>query len=149
MADENTPKLTVVTQAVFDTIFAEKVALGAEDIWYGEQRKIPRTPCIAIESGLVNREMAGVSAQGRTLNTFTVYIMIFISKLQDEQISRKEADELAEAVEAVLHVDANLGGVVLYGFVTSIEPGYITRQSTTFRVARITWQGVTKTMIGA
>lgn len=141
----HTSKLTVVTQAAFDLVNANKIALGLADVWYGEQLRIPDTPAVAIESGNVHRELAGVGAQGRVLNTFTIYIIGYLSKLEDNQITRKEVDELMEAVEAKFTADVTLGGVVIHGFVTDFEPGYTTRQGDSYRVCRLTWQGITKT----
>lgn len=145
---EEASKLTVATQGVFDILEANQTALGLTDVWYGEQLRIPRTPCIAVESGNVTRELAGMAQPGgRTVNTFTIYVIGHLSILQDVQISRKQVDELMEAVEAVLSADTSWGGTVIHGYPTSYEPGYSTRQGESFRSGRLTLQGITKTRL--
>lgn len=148
----NTDSFVVVTKAIESKLKlpASVATLGldsAEDVTYGDQEKIPRTPFICVESGPKIRELSGIGGKGRTDNRFTVFIMCYISEVRSVQLNREEADTLAEQVELLLHEDVTLGGKVIHGFVTGIEPGFSTRSGKLMRVARITWQGLTKTLI--
>ena len=146
----NTDSLYTVTKAIQTLLQANYVALELdrpEDVTYGDQDKIPRTPFLCVESGPKTRTIDGKGASGRTENNFTVFIMCYISNIRSVQENREDADLFAEQIEALLHSDVQLGGIVIHGFVTSIEPGYATRSGALMRVARITWQGLTKTLI--
>lgn len=140
-------KLSVATQAVLDIAEAGAPGLGILDVWYGEQLRIPRTPALAVESSFVEWKLDGVGAQGRTRNTFTIFVIGYISKLQDNQITRKAVDEMMEDVAALYTADTTWGGAVIYGLPVSYEPGYTTRQGESFRVGRLTLEGMTKTNV--
>lgn len=148
----NTDSLTVVADAIKAKLQtpASVAALGlrdANDVAYGDQQKIPRTPYICVETGTKTRELSGIGGKGRVDNHFTVFIMVYISQVKSVQVNRHDADALAEKVELILHEDVTIGGTVIHGFVTSIEPGFSTRSGELMRVARVTWTGLTKTLI--
>lgn len=117
------------------------------DVFYGDQMLIPRTPAVCVEAGPLNRELSGIGGKGRTTNTITVFLLCYIARIQDMQLTRREADEFAEKIMDILHQDVTRSGLVVHGFVTGIEPGYATRGDTNMRAARITWTGMTKTGI--
>lgn len=143
----HTQSLETVTQAFVDLLNLNKVTLGLTDVWYGDQEMIPRTPAAAVESGQKTRELSG--APDVTTNRFTVFILVYMAKIQDVQTTRKAADQLAESIEALVHQDNTLGGLVIFGMCTSVEPGYAIRGGTLMRAARITWEGFTKLRMGA
>ena len=122
-------------------------SLGLTAVYYGDQERIPSTPCAAVETGPLNRTLAGASF--RTDNTITIFVLLYLAKLQDVQATRKQVDELAEAVMDVLHADINMGGLVIHGHVTSMEPGYAIRGGALMRAARITWTGLSKTSLAS
>lgn len=149
---EHTDSLYSVTKAIENLLKqpAHMATLEIADekhITYGDQQKIPATPFLTVESGPKVRELTGIGGKGRTDNRFTVFILCYISAIRSVQLNREDADTFAEAVELILHSDVTLGGLVVHGYVTSIEPGYATRSGELMRVARITWQGLTKTLI--
>ena len=110
-----TDRIDVFTGAVFDLLVVNKTNLGLEDIWYGDQNKTPTTPCVAVESGTKAREMNG--APRRVLVGFVVYLLLYLEKIQDLQLNRKESEKLAEDIEGVLHADATFGGLVIHSHV--------------------------------
>jgi hypothetical protein len=123
------------------------VALGLQDVWYGDQEMVPRTPAVAVEPGSKARVIAGTSRS--TENRLTVYLMVYVAKIQDVQATRKTTDQIAEAIEVHLHNDPTLGGLVIFSMVSSVESGYAIRGGTLMRSARMTWEGLSKTRIGA
>lgn len=142
-----TDRTSVIHQAHFDLVEANKVGLGIADVWYGDQARIPRTPAICVEAGAMDREPAGVTGKGNTENTFRIYHLIYVGRVQDVQVNVKQAQELSEALMDLLHVDMRLGGLVLYGYVRTIEPGFVRKADAMLKVQRLLWQGMNKTRI--
>lgn len=147
MAVVNTDRFSPVIEYIFDKLKENQVSLQLQDVYYGDQNMIPRTPAACVDPGNFTKELSGIGGKGRTDNSTTVYIMVYIARVSDMQAARKEINELSEKIMDVLHEDVTLGGLVVHGLVTSIEPGYATRGQVTMRAARITWQGLTRTLI--
>ena len=70
------------------------------NVYYGDQDRIPATPSICIDPGDKTRSLAG--APNMTLNEFEIYVIIYHNKIQEMQLTRKEADQLAYEVEFML-----------------------------------------------
>jgi hypothetical protein len=147
-ADTVHGKLTVLCDYVFDRLTANKVDIGTgiEDVFYGDQTMIPRTPALCLEPDGKKRELQGVPR--RTENMYTMYIILYVSKVDDTQANARDALVLAEAVEDFLHADPTLDDRVIHSFCTEVEPGYRTRQGTRYRACRITFQAINKTVLG-
>lgn len=143
----NVDRFTPVVQAVYDLLTNSKVALGLQDVWYGDQNLIPRYPAVAVEAGPFTRQLAGIGGKGRTDNQIRVLLLVYSAKIADVQTTRKATDILSETIMDKLHEDITMGNTVIHGFVTAIEPGYATRGGTLMRTTRITWEGFTKTGI--
>lgn len=131
-------------EAVFE---AAKAGLGLTDVWYGDQIRIPRTPCLCIETGPTLSELSG--APYRMMHTFTIYFMLYVAKIQDEQVTRLTADQKMEQIKTVLHADHQMGAppnnLVIHGHVSAREPGFAHRGGSLMRAARVTWTGMSKT----
>ncbi len=138
--------LSVIVQYIVDKFEANKNALGVKNVYYGDQNRIPHIPSITVEGGDKDREYTQTGLQ--TTVSLPVYIYVYHSGIRDLQITKKANDELSEAVEALLHQDVNLGGLVINGLVVNIEPGYANRGKEIFVVHRLTWQGIAKVRIG-
>lgn len=138
-------KPSVVTQAVFDLWNTNKLTLGLADVWYGDQELNPRTPSVSVESGTYNRELQG--AQNATVNHFIVESTLYVARIGDNQANLKASEQLAEAMMDLIHQDLNLGGLVYYGFVTTITPGVVRKGNSLMRATRITWEGDSKTRL--
>jgi hypothetical protein len=139
-----TDSLVVVTQVLFDKFTSLRDTLELTDVFYGDQTRIPRSPCLCVESGTKTRELQG--AMRRTTNVFQVYLILYHSEVRDSQTNRKEVDVLAEQVEALVHADPTLGGIVTHSYCTSLTPGYVPKASgTLFKAARITVEATTTT----
>lgn len=128
---------------------AAKDDLGITDIWYGDQKQIPRTPTLCVVSDGKTREIEG--APRRSRNTLKCYLVLYHSKIQDVQKNSEEVDQLAERLETEIHKDPTLGGLVIHSLVTSIDAGEITRlvntTNTLFRASRLTVEAFSKTLL--
>lgn len=120
---------------------AAKTALQIQDVYYGDQERLPRTPAVCVEPGEKVRELNG--APRRTLITFTNYIIVYHNPVKNATVIREEDDQRAEAIERFIHADpyfADGSGndQVIDSLVTSIESGYQMRANTLFRASRLT-----------
>lgn len=120
-------------------------ALGLQDVWYGDQELLPRTPAACVAPGNKTREFQG--ATFRTLNTFETYILAYYGKIQDVQQNLHAATTLADAIETLVHSDLKLGGNVIYVLCTQNEPGMITKAGALLMGARMTFQSMSKTTL--
>lgn len=151
----HTHKLSVVTQRIFDLIDVNKgpTALNIDAVWYGDQEQVPQGRTVCVEPVTVSRDMRGVPDM--VVNNFTVAVLVYLTKIQDVQLTRKECDALAEALEDLLHThlqltdNANTPGsdILVHGFVTEVLSGYTYKNGTLIRSARMTWQGISKTSL--
>lgn len=139
-----TGSLVTVADALTAKLVANKESLGIEDVFYGDQNLIPRSPAVCVETGNKARALAG--ATRRTDNIFVVYILVYHSEIRSPQSNRRAADALAESIETLIHQDPTLGGLVTHGYVTSVEPGYVDRPNT-MRACRITYEGQSRTLL--
>jgi hypothetical protein len=122
-----------------------KPQLGVVDVFYGDQRKIPRTPTVCVEPGGKDREYAG--APRAVMNTLELVILVYHMRIADVQSVREEVDTIAEDVEAFLHNDKTVNGLAIDSLVTSMDSGYAVRANTLFRTTRLTFQMRSKTYL--
>lgn len=137
-----TDSIVVFCDAILDLLVAHKDELGIQDVYWGDQVKIPRVPSVCVEPTIKSRDLQGVPR--RTLNTFEAYVIIYHARLQDVQITARESALFAEAVETVFHLDAQFSGLFIHTLCTSIEPGFATRAGTNYRASRLTCTGISK-----
>ena len=116
-----------------------------DDIYYGDQDKFPRSPSICVEPGTLDRELMGVSF--RTNNTITFFVFVYHARVQDNQATRKEAQQISEVVTTLLNNDPQLGGNAIHSYTSTNESGYVYRKETMYRTNRITFQVFTKTRL--
>lgn len=141
-----TDSVVTVAEAVIDILEAKKSALGIQDIYYGDQKRIPRSPAICIETGEKSRELNG--APRRTLVTIPINLLVYHNALEAGAAGqRKTNDTLAESVEATLHDNADLGGIVIHCFCTSLEPGYVSKSGTLWQATNISLTATSQIML--
>lgn len=121
---------------------ANKIAIGYLAVFYGDQDKLPTTPMICIEPDRKVRTLNGVPR--RTLVEFRVHVILYHSGVTSPQTNRRDADEMAEEIEALLHADPRLGAsagtqLAVNSLVTSIESGYVTKAGSLVRASRLTF----------
>lgn len=141
MAVTNTDSVVEIAQAIMALL--DDPALELEDVFYGDQTLLPRLPAACVEIGSKTRDIQGVNLM--TLNTFTVYIMVYHGRVADAQVTKLQCDQKAEQIEAALHQDVRFGDLIINGFVQEIDPGYAMRNNSLYYTTRMTWQGLTKT----
>lgn len=140
MPQNLTDKITVVTGAIIDIFKAEQEALGLRDVWDGDMNMVPETPILAVIPSTKIRELNAAPVVARI--DLQVALMLYHNRLQEVQKQGREVQELSEAVEEVLHrhVNQTLDGLVIFGMVTRVEPGYADRSGTILRTTRLTWE---------
>jgi hypothetical protein len=126
----------VINQYLTGLLETNKVALTLSDVYYGDQQKIPRTPTACVEPGEKRRELNGMPR--RTEVIFENYILIYYNKVGTFEENRVADDLLAEAIETLVHTDAEMGGLTIDSMVTRIESGFQLKSNTLFRAARLT-----------
>lgn len=137
--------IVTLCQYIVDKLTDNAEALGLVDIYYGDQERIATSPAACVEPGPKNRDLQG--ANRRTENTITIYVIVYHSEIRSPQSNRKDADALAEAIEAVLHLDPTLGGYVRHSYVTNISPGYVNKINGPMRASRLTFEASNITML--
>ena len=113
-----------------------KGGLNISDVYYGDQEKIPRVPTACVDTGAKRRELNG--APRRTQVDMETYVMIYTGAVASQSANREQDDQVAEAVEDLIHQDATMGGLVIDSLVSNIEYGYAVRSNSLFRTARLT-----------
>jgi hypothetical protein len=140
-----TGSLVDVTDYIYDLLTANKTGLGVQDVWYGDQKKLPKTPALCVEPGTKERQLVGAPRQAQVI--LKVYVIAYSTSVRDEQVNRLEADEIAEGVENLLHSDAQMGGLVVHSMVTAFESGYVVRGAGLVRACRVTFSMLSKTLL--
>lgn len=141
MATNNmTDDSVVITQKIIDILEANADNLGLAAVYYGDQEDLlPRYPALAVESWPKERKFIGTS---QFQITFRVGIMVFHGKIQPRPVTVKQTEELARAIELKLLENTRLDGLVIFGYVTKIEPGVAVKKSAMLQSTRITWEGI-------
>jgi hypothetical protein len=122
---------------------ANTSALVIQDVWYGDQELLPRTPAVCVNPGTKKRQFQG--ATFRTLNDIETYVLVYFGKIQDVQANLHGATQLADSIETLVHSDLTLGGNVIAVLCTQNEPGMINKAGVWMMGARLTFQSMTKT----
>lgn len=130
-----------VTDKLYNLLNDNKEELQLESVWYGPQRLIPTYPCIVLEPRPKRRRFNGTR---RWDLEFNVAILLYHSKVQDSETLHRENEEQAILVESFLHQHMDLDGLVIFGYVITVEPGLVTRGDVMITSTRLTWQGTSR-----
>ena len=127
---------------------------GITPVMYGDQKRLPITPMVCVEAGELTKTL--VTSGNTTLNEFRTYILVYHSEVQDIQTNKLESEQLGAAVADLLEDNLQLvkpdtldDPLVIHGFVTNADPGYSFKDNTLYAAVRLTWQGKSKTRLGA
>ena len=137
--------LSAITQALIDLLAGDK-DLGLTRVYYGDQQGYPSIPSASVEHEGSTRTYTQTGLQ--TTRIIECTIIIYHGKAEDVQTVKKELDQYAQAVEDLLHTDSTMGGLVINGLVTSMEPGTVLVGRSNFYAHRLTWEGKVKERIG-
>jgi hypothetical protein len=139
----NTDRAEVVANYIFTMMQDNATALGVEDVWYGDQTLLPKTPAICVSPGDKKRIFQGSSY--RTLNTFETYVMVYWGQIQDIQANLHSCTNLADDIETLVHSDLTLGGNVFSVICMQNQPGIANKQGALLVGARLTFESMSKT----
>lgn len=159
-----TGDIELINRFLFDQLDGNKASFTdgiqtVQAVYYGDQEKLPVTPCICVESGEKNlgipRRYIGSGGTRQMDVQMNVYILVYHSNIKDVQYNRQQNDKLVGTVEAFLHSNMHLkdrpiGGDpvegsdtdrVLDSYCIVTEPGYRGfNERTIVRGSRITFQ---------
>lgn len=131
-----TGSLKVFTSYYYDLLVAHKSDLGLQAVYYGDQDHLPVSPAVCVEPQGKTRTLVRI---GRGTDVeFSLFLLLYGSKIRDPQTNRADIDQLAEDIEALVHQDERLGGLVVTSLVTRIESGYATKSNAIMRASRLT-----------
>jgi hypothetical protein len=128
-------ELSEVAQAMVDKL--KDSPLDFAEVSFGEENLVPRMPAAMVEPQVKRSELYKTGK--RTEDTFDLSITILHGRYDDRSITRHDTLEMAEDVKDELHKDTSLGGLVVFGFVNMIEPGFDERAKHLFHATRLTW----------
>ncbi len=148
-----TGSLVVVTQALVDKLTNNMVALGLGAVYYGDQERITTTPVACVEP--VNKQNnLDMGAASRLLNpVISVTIILYHSAVASTQSNRHDADAFAEAIETFVNIDRTLNNgvvgndIIIHGYVTGIESGYVTKGNTVMRASKINYSAISRIIL--
>lgn len=140
-----TNSLVGVAVAIKQKLIDHKADVGIElaDVFYGDQSKIATTPIACVEPDnkatmLRNQALARV-----TDLVFIVQVIVYEAVVDTTEANRIAADRRAEAIESLIHLDPQLGGLVTHGYCTGIQSGYSNKTNGLMKSTRITYEGRT------
>lgn len=149
MPSSNSYKASVIGAALVDVIDAEKVALGLKKVWYGTEPLIDKTPCVQVDVTEIVKNIATASTPPNTTNDIDAHIYIYYSRFGPQEMVRKECDALLESLVTVLEADFTLGGLVIFGHVTRINPvGISETANEMLKSGRLVWSAKSRTALG-
>jgi hypothetical protein len=114
---------------------------GLQAVYLSDQELVPAFPSASVEAPTKRRT---IKATRQFKVTFRIPILIYHGPLKSTTTVQSEVMATAESVENLLHADFTLGGRVLFGYVTSIEPGVVVRSSAVLRSSRLVWEALSQ-----
>lgn len=125
--------------------------LGLKAIFYGDQDRLSTTPIACVEPGNKAQAFGGGGANRMLAVNLTTYILVYSSLVGSGQVNRLVSDDIAEAIEDLIHADRTLSngapadqGIVIECHVSDISSGYATKANSIVRASRITVDGLSQ-----
>lgn len=120
----------------------EELEIPDDGIFYGDQTRIPTSPCICVEP---STKVPTLKAAGRMTDVvITLYILVYHSEIRELTANRRDADLLAEDICDLVNFDPNFFGLAIHCYVTDVTSGYSNKVNGTIRTTRITWEATTQ-----
>lgn len=142
----HTDRSTVVATYIKNLIDTNKVALNVDNVLYGDHNMIPGGITVTVMPGMKNRTLQRVASPGAgTRNRMIVLVTVYCNETGDEQTLSLKTDQIAEAVEHLLHQNTTLGDNVIHGFVETWDPGYRFKTGSMYRATQMTHISQSKT----
>lgn len=140
-----TVTLSSVAEYLVNKFEEQKGPLELEDVYYGDQQKIPRYVSLCVQPDTHDFELAG--APRRVLSVPTIMVMVYHGQLQSVQANLLECDQHAYRIAEAINTDDDLGGMIIHGYVTKVESGSVQRGSSPVRATRLTYQATAKELL--
>ncbi len=123
-----------VVQHIVDKLNADHEPGDLQEVFYGDQPRIPNTPAAAVMAGQLERSMELSGAGSWYTLTFTSYIMLYHGLLADLQTLTKATDQLSSTLQATLNgdrkmVDDSGDAQAIHSFVQQSDPGFADRKA--------------------
>lgn len=113
-----------------------------DSVYYGDQDRLDGGNTVCVEPDTKSNSLAN-SSSARGINIeFVVQIFVYTTKLQSVLTQRLENDQLAEALEDLIHADKSFGGILTHGYIETIASGYSRKADTIARTSRIEYHGI-------
>lgn len=109
-------------------------------IYYGDQEKIPKNVTVCVEPNIKRTDLK--NSQRGVSREFEIFVLVYFTSLnQTGQLNRRDADALAEEIEAYLNSDPQAGGSLIHCMVTEVASGYSSKDGTIVKSSRLTFNG--------
>jgi len=139
MADLEWREVNVVDAMV--ALFEENIeVLGIKRVYWGDQEKIPEYPAICVAPFPKDRALSGEGATHRFAITHRIGIHVYHGQVQSSELNHRIATSLAEDVEQLLHKNTDMADMVIFGYVTRMQPGFSMKEQTMVKVTRLLWE---------
>jgi hypothetical protein len=120
-----------------------RATLGLRYIAQHDEELIPQYPAVLLQTDRTDTEQ---HATGQFLKRFNLDLWVFHAELTVSRATRSRMDiELATAIRKLIHSKYTQDGHIIFGFVTSENPGFAARvigaNVVTIVTTRLTWMG--------
>ena len=126
---------------ITDLVESNAGALGINHVGYGDEQLIPAFPAIMVIAGEERRTLDG----GTTTHFKKIYpmdIWVYHGRMDKNHKVRSIEDmNLATGIKNLLHNNYNLGGGIIFGYVTGNTPGVMVRNKVSIIGTRLEWEG--------
>jgi len=139
MADLTWREVEIV-DAMVALLDQQKEVLKIKRVYWGDQNKIPDYPSVCVAPFPKDRALTGEGATHRFAIQHRIGIYVYHGEVGSAEINQREAALLAEDIEATLHLNTDLAGLVIFGFVSLMQPGFTIRENTVVKVTRLQWE---------
>ena len=124
----------------YNLLVANQTALGLGFVGYAEERLVPKYPAVQVSAEPLTRELHGTH---QFKVDFNLSFWVYHAKLTESHRVRTKNDLLkVTEIRNLLHSDFTLGGMIIFGFVDSENPGVLAQARGDASVGtRMTWTG--------
>jgi len=109
--------------------------LGVNDVFFGDQDRIPRANTVCIEPDVRSLDLNGVPRRVRV--TMRIYVLVYHNEVRSAQDNLEDSMRMTEAIENLIHLDPRLGGLAIHSMVEEIAPGYARKANGLIRATRM------------
>lgn len=144
MTETLTKSSPVITRRIVTLLDEQKEVLELKRVYYGDQDLIPEYPVACVESFPKDRALDVPGSTHKFSIVLRCGIWIYHGALQSSEVTKEEADIFTDRVEDMLHTDFRMNGLVIFGYVSRVDPGVVLRTGAMVQATRLTWEGVSR-----